>query len=103
MEWSSYVRQVIGADKQVDVSRKTGVDQTTISRWLNPERGAARISSQSVAAFARGYGRPVLEAFVVAGFLTAEEAGVVPTELPTTLQIVPSDELVAELNRRLSS
>lgn len=102
MEWSTYVRRVIGTDKQVDVARKTGVDQTTISRWLNPERGAARISSQSVAAFARGYDRPVLEAFVVAGFLTEREAGITPTP-PPPLESVPSPELVKELTRRLSS
>lgn len=101
MEWSTYVRRVIGNDKQVDVARKTGIDQTTISRWLNPERGAARISSQSVAAFARGYERPVLEAFVVAGFLTEREAGIVPNP-PPPLEGVPSDELIAELHRRVA-
>lgn len=102
MDWTTYVRRIIANDKQVDVARKTGIDQTTISRWLNPERGSARISSQSVAAFARGYDRPVLEAFVVAGFLTAREAGITP-DLPPALEVVSSDELIAELNRRLSS
>lgn len=103
MDWSTYVKRVIGGDKQVEVSRKTGVDQTTISRWLHPEEGRERrISSQAVARFARGYRRPVLEAFVVAGFLTEQEAGIVP-DPPVKLDDIDSSELVAELNRRLTS
>lgn len=102
MEWNAYVRRVTGADRQVDVARKTGIDQTTISRWLNPARGHARISSQSVVAFARGYQRPVLEALVAAGFITEQEAGIVP-DPPKPLEIVPSEELLAELKRRMSS
>lgn len=102
MQWSEYVRRVVGRDKQTDVARKTGIDQTTISRWLNPsQRGpAARISSQNVARFARGYGRPVLEAFVVAGFLTADEAGMTTAE-PTDLGQVADADLIAELQRRV--
>lgn len=102
MQWTQYVRRVIGDDKQVEVSRKTGVDQTTISRWLKPEPGKERrISSQAVARFARGYDRPVLEAFVVAGFLTEREAGITP-DPPVALEDVDASELVAELNRRLT-
>lgn len=103
MQWSEYVTRVVGRDRQVEVARKTGIDQTTISRWLNPVEGRGRrISSQAVAAFARGYGIPVLEAFVVAGFLTEEEAGMTPTA-PPALTDVTKDELIAELDRRLSS
>lgn len=103
MQWSEYVARIVGRDRQVEVARKTGIDQTTISRWLNPDDGRGRrISSQAVAAFARGYGRPVLEAFVVAGFLTEEEAGMTPIA-PPELTDVASSELIAELDRRLSS
>lgn len=99
MQWSEYVRSVIGDDRQVDVARKTGVDQTTISRWLNPEEGTTRrISSQSVAAFARGYGVPVLYAFVMAGFLTEDEAGVKIVE--PKLRDVPTEAMLRELIKR---
>lgn len=101
MEWRLYIQQVIGSDRQIDVARKTGVDQTTISRWLSAEQDAPRLSSQAVAAFARGYGRPVLEAFVVAGFLTPEEAGM-PVDPVVDLTKVEVGDLVAELNRRLN-
>lgn len=100
MDWSTYVRQVVGGDRQTEVARKTGIDQTTISRWLRPsEDGAARISSQNVARFARGYGVPVLQAFVVAGFLSAEEADLKGE--PLDLGKIDSEALIAELQRRL--
>lgn len=100
LTWRDYVRQVIGDDRQVDVARKTGVDQTTISRWLNPDPDKTRrISERSVADFARGYGRPVLEAFVVAELLTEEEASV--TVLEANLGSVPTASLAYEFVRRL--
>lgn len=103
MDWSTYVRRVVGTERQTEVARRTGIDQTTISRWLNPDgKGSQRISSQSVAKFARGYERPVLEAFVVAGFLTAEEAGVTTSEPPDLAQ-VDDATLVAEVQRRLAT
>lgn len=100
MEWHEYVQRVIGEDRQVEVARKTGLDQATISRWLNPATSMSRRTSQSVAAFARGYGRSVLEAFVVAGFLSKSEAGMTGEVLPD-LHTVPSQELMRELERRL--
>lgn len=101
MEWHEYVRQVVGTDRQVVVAQKTGIDQTTISRWLRPSGDAGRISSQNVAKFARGYSIPVLQAFVVAGFLTAEEAGI--EGKPFDLGDVATDQLMTELRRRLPS
>lgn len=100
MEWREYVEQVVGTDRQIDVARKTGVDQTTISRWLNPRENSIRLSSQAVAAFARGYGVPVLQAFVVAGFLTKDEASMSEADLVPDLPSVPAEALAAELNRR---
>lgn len=101
MNWSEYVARVIGDDRQVEVARKTGVDQTTISRWLNPATSTTRRTSQSVRLFALGYNRPVLEAFVVAGFLSKEEAGMHAEPL-VDLATVPSQELIRELDRRLA-
>lgn len=92
--------RVIGDDRQVDVAHKTGIDQTTISRWLNSEGHSQRVTPQGVAAFARGYGRSVLEAFVVAGFLTAEEAGIT-YPLTIDLSTISNKELAAEVKRRL--
>jgi len=52
------------------------------------------------ALFARAYRRPVLEAFVAAGFLTPEEADQQPSE-PPTLAIVDDDALLAEIRIRM--
>lgn len=102
MTWDEYVRRVIGDDRQVDVAQKTGIDQTTISRWLSSDPAKSRrLSSQSVAAFARGYGLSVIEAFVVAGFLTPDEAGM-KSGLPD-LSKLTKRELIDELDRRMSS
>lgn len=100
MEWHEYVHRVVGDDKQIDVARKTGLDQATISRWLNPATSSSRRTSQSVRMFALGYGRDVLEAFVVAGFLLPEEAGLKGEPL-LDLATVSSQELVREMERRM--
>lgn len=103
MDWTTYVRRVVGTDTQTQVAAKTGINQTTISRWLNPDAAEGRrLSSQAVAAFARGYDRKVVEAFVVAGFLTPAEANMTTSE-PVDLSEVPRDELLAEIQRRMSS
>ncbi len=100
MEWHEYVAKVIGTDRQVEAARKTGIDQTTISRWLSADTSSMRRTSQSVRSFALGYGRPVLEAFVVAGFLTPSEAGM-KTQPLMDLTDVDAQDLLRELNRRL--
>lgn len=98
--WDAYIRTFIEpGERQVDVAQRTGIDQTTVSRWLNGERRS--LTSQSVAKFARAYDRPVLEAFVVAGFLTAEEAGLTFSDL-VDLSRVSDRDLLAELRRRMS-
>lgn len=65
--WRQYVRTIATGDTNVEISRKTGIGQSTISRW-----GTPRI--QDAVAFARGYNQPVLEALIAAGFITAADA-----------------------------
>src|SRR5262245_49331514 len=74
MTWREYVRHVAGEDRQVEISTRTGIDQGTISRWMREDQ--APISPRSVRMFATGYRVPVLEAFIVAGFLSESEAGI---------------------------
>ena len=99
MEWSQYVKQVMGRCNQSDAAELTGVDQTTLSRWLN-QGSSGRISTQAVARFARGFNRPVLEAFVIAGFITAEEAGQAVDFLEVKIWTIPLPDLLDELERR---
>jgi transcriptional regulator with XRE-family HTH domain len=97
--WVAYVRHTVGDDSQSIIARKTGIDQTTVSRWYSGERRALTIGS--VTRFARGYKRPVLEALVQAGLITAKDARVRVVQTPLTK--VPISELAAEIARRASA
>ncbi|WP_435745000.1 helix-turn-helix domain-containing protein [Nocardioides sp. SYSU DS0663] len=87
----------MGDDQQKDAAAKAGLDQSAISRWL---RTGTPGRAENVAAFARAYNRPVLEAFVAAEFLTAQEAKQRPTAAPT-LDSLSDDQLVEEIRTRL--
>ncbi|MCC5574558.1 hypothetical protein IMZ11_02745 [Microtetraspora sp. AC03309] len=94
MSWWEYVQRVAGTASPSEIGRRTGIGQSSVGRW---QLSSPKV--ESVAAFAKAYERPVLEAFIAAGFLTEEEAGV--SEIPTDLSYVPGEVLVAELARRL--
>lgn len=99
MTWSDYLRSVAPAAQQREIAQASGVDQATVSRW---QRADAPPRPDNVAAFARAYQRPVLEAFIAAGFLTPDEANERPRGRPR-LDLVPDEELLAELGQRLRS
>jgi transcriptional regulator with XRE-family HTH domain len=94
MSWWDYVSRITKGDSQTAIAERTGLSQGGISGWRTKAP-----KPETVAAFARGYDRPVLEAFVAAGFLTAEEAQMTKPE--PILADVPSGELLSELGRRL--
>lgn len=80
---------------QEAIGEKVGMSQSAVGRW--------KMSSpkpEGVAAFARAFNRPVLEAFVAAGFLTDEDARL--TQVPADLTAVESDLLLEEIRRRLA-
>lgn len=99
--WRAYVRQVIGDDRNADVSRKTGIDKGIISRWLRTDGSEPGVTPPTARAFARGYGRPVLEAFTRAGILFEEETGISAVPLPVDWALVSDAELLAEVRRRM--
>jgi hypothetical protein len=67
--WWTYVQATSENSTPSTIARKIGVNQSSVWRWqeTSPSVAGAR-------AFALGYARPVLEAFVAAGFLTPDEA-----------------------------
>jgi transcriptional regulator with XRE-family HTH domain len=69
----AYLRMVMDHAPHEAVANRSGVNQTTVTRWLN---GSRPRDPAKVAAFARAYPghTTVLEAFVAAGFLTEKEA-----------------------------
>lgn len=76
---------------------RTGIDAPHFSKW----KGGAIPGPGLAAQFARGYKRPVLEAFVAAGFLTEAEAKVRPVAAPSPDSLT-DQELVEEILRRMS-
>lgn len=97
MSWEAFVRDTIGTDQQKQAADRAGIDQSAISRWLKTGKPG---TAENVAAFARGYKRPVLEAFVAAGFLTAKEAKVRPAGRPDFSQL-SNDELLELVRARM--
>lgn len=71
--WQAYVVRIVGDDTQTRASERTKIGQPTIGRWINGQN--IPTEAAKVAAFAQGYERNVLEAFVAAGMLTEEQAG----------------------------
>jgi len=70
--WWPYVLQVAGKDSARDIASKMGgrVHHSAVARWKNKPPTA-----ENAASFARAYGRPVKEALVAQGTMTAAEAG----------------------------
>lgn len=92
--WWQYVQKISGGESQRQIAARLGLSPSTVSRW---DETPAR--ADNVAAFAREYGRPVLEAFIAAGVLTYEEARATIT-VPDIGQL-SADELLAEIRRRI--
>jgi hypothetical protein len=98
--WSEWVERVAGNAAQSEISRRTGIAQTSIGRW----RVGGKPTAGNIATFARAYGVKVVDALIAAGLLTEEEARVplVVTRHLTAenLAAMSTDELIAEHRRR---
>ena len=96
MTWSNYVESVT-ADGPTAIAKRIDVTAPSVSRWWGTTQ---RPRPEQAAAFARAYGRPVLEAFVAAGFLTPREAAERPSA-PPSLAALDDDALLVEVRRRM--
>lgn len=100
-EWYEYVVETAGTASQTQIAADTGIGQSTLAKW----KKGIKPSPAQVAKFAtemkrQGRKIEVLDAFVVAEFLTPEQAGVRPTATPR-LSAVSEGQLVAEVAKRL--
>ena len=93
--WWEYVQQVAGGASNATIAAKVGVTAPSVGRWKNGGADAA-----TVARFAREFGRPVLEALIAAGYITADEAGQTPSA-PVSLEDLDDAALVREIAARL--
>lgn len=94
MTWWPYVQRVAGDATPSEIARRVGLTPSSVTRWQ-----ISTPKPETVAAFARAYDKPVLEAFTEAGFLTKAEADL--TEASADVGDIPSEVLLAELKRRL--
>lgn len=97
--WAEYVRSVIDDDKQLVVAAKTGINQTTISRWLNGDNDR-RTRAETVVQLARTYDANVLEALAAAGIISDDEAGTPPPTRRVDISSVSTSMLLRELGKR---
>lgn len=65
-DWPSYMRRVTAGATQVQIAEQTGIEQTSISRWM---LGKNRPRAELVIQFARAYHRSPVEALIAAGYL----------------------------------
>ena len=96
VSWWNYVTHIAGTDSPKVLSAQTGIDSPSFSKW----KGGAVPKAETVARFARAYGRPVVEAFVAAKFLEPEEAEV-PPEVLVDYSLLTNDELLRLVRSRM--
>ncbi|UXE04515.1 immunity repressor [Mycobacterium phage Aubs] len=95
--WWNYVTRIAGTEEQKAIAAKSRIGPTVINRWAN---GSTAPSAQSIVQLARAYGRPPVEAFVAAGYLTPSEAADV-IEVHYGPDRISDAELVAQIEIRL--
>lgn len=97
--WADYTRRITAGATQAEIAARTGIEQSSISRW---RQGRNTPRAELVVAFARSYERNPVEALIVAGYLDRNEVGGV-IELETSLSAVSTDQLLDELSRRFAT
>lgn len=96
--WHHYVQNKLDelGWSGVRFEQESGISRTRLVHWRN----GSNVSPDNVRAAAEAFNVPVLQAFVAAGFLTAEEArqkAAAPVD-PATLT---NDQLLEEVRRRM--
>lgn len=94
-KWSTYINRLTAGQTQQQAASQIGVaDQTTVGRWRSGKTTPK--DPAIVAAVAQAYGENVLEAFVAAGFLTREEAGMLPVHGVDFYTLVDDDDSLSD-------
>ena len=93
--WWQYVQAVTGEANSSEIAKRMSIDPSHLTRW----KGGQAPTFPFVTKFARAYGRPVLEAFVAAEFLSEEDASL--HEVRIGAEELTHEQLLDELRRRL--
>ncbi len=101
VKWSEYVRAIAGEDTGKTIALRSGIAESTISRWLSGQV-PARVP-RAVVQLARAYNSSPLQALVAAGYLDASELDLA-VETPRRLQLrdFTELELAEEMVRRIA-
>jgi hypothetical protein len=92
--WLEYVRKWSKRAADSDVAQPLGLANSTVGRW-----GRSGPSPAAVRAFAVHYDRPVLEAFLAAGFLTESQAS--EHVVSADLRSLSDEDLIREVQSRM--
>jgi transcriptional regulator with XRE-family HTH domain len=95
--WSEYVHRITAGLTQMQIAERSGLGQSAISSWLNETSTAPK--ADYVVKLARAFNQNVIEALIVAGYITADEAKV-KTVMRTPLSQYSTDELLDEFRLR---
>jgi hypothetical protein len=99
-DWAEYVHDVLdkhGADAN-EAGRRMGIHPDGIRRWLRHQNEPL---VDKVMKFAAAFNEPVTEAFIAAGYMTPNQAGL-PVEVKQSIRDLSDDQLLAEVARRLA-
>jgi transcriptional regulator with XRE-family HTH domain len=97
--WSEYLKRHSQGDRQGVVAEKTGVQSSTVKRWLTGE--TVRPSAQEAINFARAYNRSPIEALIHATYLNTDEVGQA-VEIAGSMKDVADESIIEELSSRLA-
>jgi transcriptional regulator with XRE-family HTH domain len=97
--WADYLKLHSQGDRQGVVAEKTGVQSSTVKRWLTGE--TVRPSAQEAINFARAYNRSPIEALIHATYIKVDEVGQA-VEMAGSMKDVSDTTLLEELSDRLA-
>ena len=95
--WPKYLRAISDGDTGTQIAKRSGVPNSTVSRWLD---GSAHPRPRQVVRVARAYGIPTIAALIAADYLDAGDVDLPPA--PRTLQLrdFTTVEIMKEIVRR---
>lgn len=96
--WWQYLQRITDGATQVAIAAAADVDKTTVWRW---KADKASPSPEVAIRLARAYDRPVTEALVASGAITADEANITEITVAGKPADFDDDALVDEIRRRL--
>lgn len=94
--WARYVAYVARTANTSEIAKTTGINQSTVYRWLND---GSEPKPAHAARVAQVYGDHVLRAFVAAGWITEEQAQFAPAAAEQPVEHLTNQGLTRQLDR----